>query len=185
MKIAIIGTHGSGKTTLALQLFERLSVEFPGKTVGFLQEVAGRCPFKINRGGLESQLWIIQKQLLEEIEFCQAYNIVVCDRSLLDAYIYTKDVCNFFNIGMPGWIDGLVDYHMRSYDYIFKTELNPFFLQKDGVRSIDPHWQRLIENIFNAVLQEKKIAYFTLPKENPLEFILEKMGVFSNYRQGH
>lgn len=177
MKIAIIGTHGSGKTTLALNLIDQLSKKYPYMSVGFLQEVAGRCPLKINRGGLQSQIWIIQKQIVDEIELEQKYDIVVCDRSILDAYVYTKDVCTFYKLSMPEWIEKLLEYHMQSYDYIFKTKLNPAYLVKDGIRSVDVQWQEIIEGIFNQVLQEKKIKSNDLPGKNEMEFMMERIDI--------
>lgn len=176
MKIAIIGTHGSGKTTLALNLVDQLSKKYPNKTVGFLQEVAGRCPLKINRGGLLSQIWIVQKQIIDEIELMQKYDIVVCDRSLLDSYVYTRDVCSFHKLEMPEWIEKLLEYHMESYDYLFRTKLNSKYLVKNGVRSVDTQWQEVIEGIFNKVLEEKKISSEDLPDKEAIEFMMRRIG---------
>lgn len=177
MRIAVVGTHGSGKTTLALNLLEQLSKKYPYKKIGFLQEVAGRCPLKINRGSLQSQMWIIQKQMLEEIELSQKYDILVCDRSILDAYVYTRDVCIFYKLEMPEWIEKLTDYHINAYDYIFKTRISPAYLKADGIRSTDSQWQEIIEGLFRKVILEKKVKCYELPEENALPFMLEQIRV--------
>ncbi len=177
MKIAIIGTHGSGKTTLALNLIDQLSKKHPNISIGFLQEVAGRCPLKINRGGLQSQIWIIQKQIVDEIELEQKYDIVVCDRSILDAYVYTRDVCTFYKLQMPEWIEKLLEYHIESYDYIFKTRLNPNYLVKDNIRSTGMQWQEIIEGLFTQILQEKKIKSHDLPDKDGIKFILDTVSL--------
>ena len=57
MKVAFIGTHGVGKTTLAYGLAMRLKQL--GANVGFLEEVARRCPFPINEEtSLQAQVLI-------------------------------------------------------------------------------------------------------------------------------
>lgn len=46
MKIALIGTHGTGKTTLAYDIISKLKKK--GIDADFLGEVARICPFPIN-----------------------------------------------------------------------------------------------------------------------------------------
>ena len=72
MKVAFIGTHGVGKTTLAFGMASRL--KRLGANVGFLEEVARRCPFPINEDtSLEAQTWILVETIRREIELCKIY----------------------------------------------------------------------------------------------------------------
>lgn len=46
MKIAIVGTHGIGKTTLAYQI--ACEAKKKGKNATVINEIARRCPFPLN-----------------------------------------------------------------------------------------------------------------------------------------
>ena len=65
-KIAFIGTHGVGKTTLCYDLAAALKKQ--GLGVDIVKEVARLSPLPINRQtSLEAQLWILTTQIAEEI----------------------------------------------------------------------------------------------------------------------
>jgi len=87
MKIAFIGTHGVGKTTLCFELaacLKRLDI-----SVDVVKEVARHCPLPINRDTTAAaQEWILHTQVAKELELAQAYEAIVCDRSVLDNYAY-------------------------------------------------------------------------------------------------
>ncbi len=172
MKIAIIGTHGSGKTTLVYKLASSLKEN--GYNVGIVEEVAAKCPFQINEGSsLESQLWIAYRQLIEELEKERKYEILITDRSIIDVYVYTISMSRRKNFKLPKWLELLIEEHTKTYDIIFKTKLNKKFLKEDGIRSTNPNWQKEIEDIFNDVLKEKKISYYQLPKRKQTKYMLK------------
>ena len=57
-----------------------------GANVGFLEEIARRCPFPINEGtSLEAQTWILVETVRREIELSQIYDGLrsLGDRQLL------------------------------------------------------------------------------------------------------
>jgi len=87
MKIAFIGTHGVGKTTLCFELaacLKRLDIG-----VDVVKEVARHCPLPINRDTtVDAQAWILHTQVAREIEGAHAYEAIICDRSVLDNYAY-------------------------------------------------------------------------------------------------
>ena len=87
MKLALIGTHGVGKTTLAYDVCALLKKQ--GQNVELVTEVARRCPFPVNEGTtLEAQLWILHTQIADELAAAQRAQTVICDRSVLDNYCY-------------------------------------------------------------------------------------------------
>ena len=87
MKIAFIGSHGVGKTTLCYDLASRLKRQ--DRAVDLVKEVARRCPLPINRDTtLEAQAWILHTQIADEIAAVAQNDIVICDRSVLDNYAY-------------------------------------------------------------------------------------------------
>jgi hypothetical protein len=80
VKIAFIGTHGVGKTTLCYDLAAALKRQ--GVHVDMVKEVARLSPLPINRQtSLDAQTWILTTQIAEEIRSCAHHQVVVCDRS--------------------------------------------------------------------------------------------------------
>ncbi len=87
MKIAFIGAHGVGKTTLCYDLASRLKRQ--DRAVDLVKEVARSCPLPINRETtLPAQAWILHTQIAQELATAAQCDIVICDRSVLDNYAY-------------------------------------------------------------------------------------------------
>ena len=153
MKVAFIGTHGVGKTTLAYGLAMRLKQL--GANVGFLEEVARRCPLPINEGtSLDSQTWILMETVRREIELDELYTEVVCDRSVIDNYCYLE-----LGAGRRQALFDLVAYWATTYDLLFKVPIRPEYLQNDGTRSTDRAFQQAIDKKLDALLHEAGIEY--------------------------
>jgi len=76
LKIAFIGTHGVGKTTLCFDLAAHLKrLDF---SVDLVKEVARECPLPINRDTtLEAQSWILHTQIAREIAAADSYRAVI------------------------------------------------------------------------------------------------------------
>ena len=83
IKIAFIGTHGVGKTTLCYGLAARLKRS--DVALDIVHEVARRCPLPINaETTAAAQRWILHTQIAEETVAAARYPVVICDRSVLD-----------------------------------------------------------------------------------------------------
>src|SRR5512143_3369100 len=118
MKLAFIGTHGVGKTTLCYDLASVLKRQ--GLNIDVVKEVARLSPLPINRKtSLEAQLWILMSQVAEEIRSAAQHEVVICDRSVLDNYAYMTLAC-----GRQKPIERFVDYWMKSYDVLFKVPIS-------------------------------------------------------------
>lgn len=158
LKIAFIGTHGTGKTTLAHELVT--SMKKNHLDADFLGEIARKCPFPINENTTKkSQLWIILKQILEEIEAEEKTEILVCDRSVLDPYIYYVN-----KFGRNKAIEGLVLQHLKTYGYLVKVPIREGFLKADKIRSIDENFQKKIDSLIDKFLKSFKIKYLNLER---------------------
>jgi len=153
MKIAFIGTHGVGKTTLAFGMASHL--KRLGANVGFLEEVARRCPFPINEDtSLEAQIWILVETIRREIELSKIYSEIVCDRSVLDNYCYME-----LKFGRQPELFGLVTHWSQTYDLLIKVPINEEYLQVDGMRSTDTAFQRAIDTLLDELLAETGIPW--------------------------
>jgi thymidylate kinase len=157
MKLAFIGTHGVGKTTLCYDLASALKRQ--GLNIDMVKEVARLSPLPINRKtSLEAQLWILSSQVAEEIRSSAHHEVVICDRSVLDNYAYMTFAC-----GRQKPIERFVDYWMKSYDLLFKVPISGS-AAADGIRDTDEFFMRAIDQLVDTLLVEKKIRHERLPE---------------------
>jgi nicotinamide riboside kinase len=165
MKIAFIGTHGVGKTTLCFDLAALLTRE--SVHVDIVKEVARLSPLPINqKTSLEAQLWILTTQVAEEIRSGSHHQVVVCDRSVLDNYAYMRFAC-----GRQRPIERFVDWWMKSYDLLFKVPLASAPASEDGVRDTDEFFVRSIDALVDELLAERKLPHQVLPTERREEWV--------------
>jgi nicotinamide riboside kinase len=160
-KIAFIGSHGVGKTTLCYGLAARLKVR--DFAVEVVHEVARRCPLPINQETtLAAQAWILHTQIAEELVAQARYPVVICDRSVLDNYVYL-----LLSTGRRLGLDALVDAWTTTYDLLVHVPIveRP---SADGIRSADPVFQRAVEERLVRELAERRLAPLLLdPHRRP------------------
>jgi thymidylate kinase len=157
MKLAFIGTHGVGKTTLCYDLAAALKRQ--GINVDLVKEVARLSPLPINRKtSLDAQTWILATQVAEEIRSASQHEVVVCDRSAIDNYAYLSFAC-----GRQKAIERFVDYWMKSYTLLFKVPISGT-AAADGVRDTDEFFMRSIDQLVDTLLAEKKVSFELLPE---------------------
>ncbi|MGE0453505.1 MAG: AAA family ATPase [Vicinamibacteria bacterium] len=157
MKIAFIGTHGVGKTTLCYDLAALLKRQ--DLHVDIVKEVARLSPLPINRKtSLEAQLWILSTQVAEEIRSAAHHRVVVCDRSVLDNYAYMVYAC-----GRQKSIEGFMAWWLKSYDLLFKVPLQAGPASEDGIRDTDEFFMRSIDRLVDELLAEKRVPHRVLP----------------------
>ena len=156
MKIAFIGTHGTGKTTLCYDLTAALKRQ--GRNADMVKEVARLSPLPINRKtSLDAQTWILMTQVAEEIRSASGHDAVVCDRSALDNYAYLVFACD-----RQRAIERFVDHWMKSYDLLFKVPISGA-ATPDGVRDTDEVFRHGIDALVDNLLAEKKLPHQRLP----------------------
>ncbi len=149
-KIAFIGSHGVGKTTLCYGLAARLKRR--DVAVEVVHEVARRCPLPINEEtSVAAQSWILHSQIAEELVAQARYPVVVCDRSVLDNYVYL-----LLAAGRQEGPEALVRFWMQGYDLLVHV---PIFeqLSPDGIRSPDPGFQHAVEDRLARELAKRNL----------------------------
>ena len=152
MKIAFIGTHGVGKTTLCYELSAALKRD--GVHVDIVKEVARLSPLPINqKTSLEAQTWIFLTQMAEEIRSSSQHDVVVCDRSVLDNYAYLM-----FSSGRQKPIERFMHQWMKSYDLLFKVPFSGI-VSADGVRDTDTFFAESIDHLVDELLAERDLAH--------------------------
>jgi nicotinamide riboside kinase len=156
MKIAFIGTHGVGKTTLCYELAARLKKQ--SLDCEIVKEVARACPLPINREtNLLAQLWILHTQIAQEVEMVGKHQVVVCDRAVVDNYAYMIHAA-----GEQPTAARLVREWIESYDLLLRVPAGHGPAQADGVRDVDSDFQTAIDRRILLLLAEWKIAHLDL-----------------------
>lgn len=137
-KIAFIGSHGVGKTTLCYGVAARLKAR--DVTLDVVGEVARRCPLPINEETTEgAQAWILHTQIAEEILAAARCEVLICDRSVLDNFVYLLLAAE-----PPAGLHALVDGWLATYDLLVHVPVveEP---SADGLRATDPGFQQMVE----------------------------------------
>lgn len=178
-KVALVGTHGVNKTTIAYELAGVLKRR--GRTVELLTEIARECPFPLNEQGTsEAYQWVIARQIQLELEKAPRAEILVCDRAVLDNFAYyARRFGGLRNLSAAG--EALRAYcyaWTQSYDLLVRL---PITRQPtaDGFRSTDESFQRQIDALCDALFEPmfdetSKPAYRrgTFTAEQIAEFIM-------------
>ena len=173
MKIAFIGTHGVGKTTLCYELaaaLKRLDI-----SVDMVKEVARGCPLPINREtNADAQNWILHTQVSRELELTAAYDAIVCDRSVIDNYAYMV-----FAAGPRVELEPFIRHWMATYTLLVKVPViaPPSF---DGTRDTSVEFQTGIDRLIDRLLADFCLAPLRLPevgRERWVKLVLDALGL--------
>jgi nicotinamide riboside kinase len=151
MKIAYTGSHGTGKTTKAFTK----ALEYKKTTnynIFVLQEIARYSPFPINKISTEmSQLWIFSEQLRQELELSTKYDLIICDRTILDTLAY----CVYLRYdSLVEQLKPFVFQYLNTYDKIIYSEPDDNYLIADGIRDIDKTFRDKIDQNLKALYKE-------------------------------
>jgi len=150
-KIGFIGTHGVGKTTLCYGLAARLKAR--DVVLDIVHEVARRCPLPINQStSIAAQSWILHTQISDELIAAARHPVVICDRSVLDNYVYLLTAG-----GRTPALDELVRWWLGTYDRLVYVPIvdEP---RADGLRSTDAAFQRAIDERVVRELEARGLA---------------------------
>ncbi len=159
LKLAFIGSHGVGKTTLCYGLAARLKAR--DVSLEMVHEVARLCPLPINeQTSVASQSWILHTQIAAEIVAAERHPVVVCDRSALDNYVYMM-----LAAGRQHALEGLLDAWMATYDLLVLVPIieEP---RADGLRATDPNFQRAVEDGVRRELTRREMPAMHLEPED-------------------
>ncbi len=161
-KIGLISTHGTGKTTLAYTIAGELKKRgFKVKPLGEIATLATESGIPINRNTtLAAQAWILHKQCLMELEAdIQHYEIAVCDRTVIDNYVYMENALGRKEQYLQAALD-----HMKANPYN-RIYLIPITHEPvaDGIRDSNSDFQWDIHQKLIALLHEFRIDFVELP----------------------
>jgi thymidylate kinase len=156
--IAISGTHGTGKTTVAYSLCSIMKKK--GHNVVVMDELAREAPFDINRAaGDKTQIWLCCKQITKELEYSEHYEYIITDRSVLDAYAYGLTLTK--NDWIFKHLENYLVAHIKTYyKSLFLLDPSAFtFNVEDGVRDTDPDFRLMVHNTLEDLFKKHNIEY--------------------------
>jgi len=169
LRIAFIGTQGSGKTTAVYSLAAGLKTL--GIHVKIISEAAENCPYEINKNSTsESQEWMIVSQITNELTALATFpkGVIICDRTPFDSLVYSR----YNNLILD---DSLTQYalnYMKRYDIIFYQDSKGGHLDDNGIRSTDKKFQTAIERRFELMLHTYGIR--VVQSKKPLQEVLHR-----------
>ncbi|MCP4574457.1 MAG: ATP-binding protein [bacterium] len=159
MKIAFIGTHGVGKTTLCFELAASLKRLDLG--VDLVKEVARSCPLPINRDTTaEAQNWILHTQVAQEIELAAAFDAIICDRAVVDNYAYLVHAA-----GRQPDMEPFIRTWLESYTLLVKVPVSapPSY---DGTRDTSVEFQLAIDALIDELMGIFGMTSLALPADD-------------------
>lgn len=150
-KIAIIGTHGTGKSTLTYHLAGLYKAM--GLNAKVVQEVARACPFPLNsKMDANGAMWIHVAHVKKELDaIAQGCEVLICDRSALDSFLYLKKQTKIWKKTWQEMCRSAISW-MSTYDQLIYVSKGTVAVQGDAIRPADAAFQRDIEQEFEAFL---------------------------------
>jgi deoxyadenosine/deoxycytidine kinase len=161
MKIAIAGSHGTGKSSLAKELTKQIKGQYIYDTVR--EEVVLRKIFPINEDTPpEGQNWLVMRQWELERNTPQPW---VADKNLFDYLVYGEIVLEKQKSEKAKKILETIKEIVKDnakYDFIFYLPIE-FPMELDGARSENLDFQKEVDRRYKKLLDDLKIKYITLP----------------------
>jgi nicotinamide riboside kinase len=158
MKIAVAGTHSTGKTTFLTRL--RHLLETAGYHVASVADQAAAARdhgFPILREQtVTTTLWIATTGIAAELAAARRADVVLVDRPVTDALAY--------HLAAHTWRGELPDpaisafladvgrHHAPTYQLIYRTVIDPALgIADDGHRDTDPAYRRHVDDTITVV----------------------------------
>jgi thymidylate kinase len=168
VKIALSGTHCSGKTTLAKTLEKKLAKKQFKVSCGL--EVVRDCPFPVNeQGSGQAQIWIMLTQILTELRLEESAEVVILDRCVFDHLAYAKWLHERERLSSNefAFLESIAENWSKTHPYNIIALLSPLYLIKDGFRSVNARYQKQIQVILSKI-------YVAFAKHRPRETLIVK-----------
>jgi nicotinamide riboside kinase len=149
VKVGLTGSHGTGKTTLLLELKKELP------RCNLVSEAARDCPFPLNeKTNFRSQEFIFRTQVQRELDV-PLDDITISDRTVYDQLAYIRYAYESGNITYDEYmvLEQYINHWGHTYDYIFYIPIE-FEMECDGVRSPDEHYRKAIDQHIKDILNE-------------------------------
>ena len=152
MRIALVGTHNSGKTSLVnslngLEQFKEYKF-FTEKT----RKLRDELNIKLNDDSELISQYVFVGERAREL---QSGENIICDRSIYDVCSYTLGAKSIDWSDKKYMVEGCVPL-MKQYDVIIYVDPEGVEIEDNGLRSVDPTYRTKIDEVIKALLIEYK-----------------------------
>jgi nicotinamide riboside kinase len=170
VRVAFVGAHGTGKTTLVEALGELLDSlgiksSITPEVPRIICESAGDATyFRRGNNSLSKQILLLVGQPIYEVAAAAGgASVLLCDRSILDHWAYTRHL--FMKElededALPP-LNNLIAKHCQSYNFIFYVPIE-FAPLDDGTREGDLDFQMAIDEEIRGLLKLYELTYHTI-----------------------
>lgn len=167
MKIAIVGAHGSGKSTIISSVYSKLKKR---KSRVFLAPEVARSSLFLaaNEKNPKMQMDLFGRQISSEMTHSRNCDVLLCDRSLFDILMYTR---LFFEndeeaISYSKSMSLFCKDYSDSYDHVFLTsKLYSPNAVKDDIRPESESFQEKSKVKLKNILDEFSVNYTVLDSD--------------------
>lgn len=164
MKIAVSGSHSTGKTTYLRMLHDYLLHQ--QVSVKIIANDATACPLPIKRNQtFLSTMWLIANCIKNEVEAHNGCDVLLVDRPVIDAWGYYKTSTMFrLNsdeelVGM-----GIVASWMKTYDHVLTSRIDNSY--KKEYDSEDMEYQKSVESNILSTYTLLNLHPFTMAADH-------------------
>ena len=169
MKIAITGSHGVGKTTLAKLLAEHLDIYLIKEVAREIMEQWNIEPWQLPPSQAQDyQQAIIDRQIQREEQTSDLESFVI-DRTGFDCLGYSKGLDSYQQLADQWLLHNI----QHPYDLVIRIPIH-IQLDPDG-RSLDPIYQQYIDNSIIEQLEKHGQPYYTIKGQSTPEQRLEEV----------
>ena len=169
MKIAVAGTHSTGKTTFLTRLRHLLETAgYQVASVAVPVAAARDHGFPILREQTAATtLWIITTAIAAELAAARRADVVLVDRPVTDALAYHLAAHAWrgepVDPGQSAFLTDLARHHAPSYQLIYRTVIDPALgIRDDGHRDTEPRYRDLVDGMISTVHRQLGISATTL-----------------------
>lgn len=170
MIVAIMGSQGSGKSTVLAGLQERGYKTVQRKTSRSILEEWGVSLSEVNNDRqltVRFQDAILQRKIEDDLEFKDCEEIVFTERTIVDFFVYALVALGKDN----EYSDWLNEYYLACkiaqshYDGVVYIKRGGFDIQHDGVRGTNKHYSRMVDLTMYDYLDEMTSTPYLLHLE--------------------
>ena len=152
IKIGLIGAAGTGRTTVAVQIAEKLNIPFI-RSQDITKPILDRDNYDYSEF-VEFFLAERERELIDNrIAIENKHSSFVTDRTVIDHFAYLFPVVNKYNAEERSAMEELCKKHLNSYSHLFyfKRANN---LKDNGIRTINNGFQTMIDYIIKGLIED-------------------------------
>lgn len=157
MKIAISGTHSTGKTTFLDAVRNGVKPNELYTIARLAPEAAGHGFPILKQHTFESTLWLMAAGIKYELEACLKHPVLLVDRPVMEALAYLNAALKHRGAKITAkqreCLEGLARHHATTYDVVIKTVVDeslPIAL-REVKRDHDSAFRALVDREIDAL----------------------------------